>query len=368
MYHNRRHGRRRSPSVVEDDEEDGYAESQVSARSSIVSAPPKPRRETRQDVQEKRGLLFKLHTMRDEGKVTLSDDFTMASPIDEVRDEYARLSQHLARRSKLDLQRNFVLYIVSALELGNNSLPYSPLHLDGWSDTFGAEVYEDKKYDSILEELQDKYSFGAGSSPELRFLMLIGGSALVHHNALKSNMQNYDGGGGGIGAPSSGGGTSRRGRGGGGGGGGALMNLLSGVMGGSGGILGKIPSMLGFGSSGDASGPTDSRGGGGGGGGSRRVVSEDPEDDQRYGTDYDDDDAVGCPAAGQSRAMPRPMTYGGPAAAPAAAPFAASGTPTTPPAQMPRKMKGPDVSDVIRLVKDEAFNGRSKDTTVDLMS
>lgn len=362
--------KRYASSFIEDDEDRG------SMTAASDDAPvARARRETRENVQEKRELLFKLHNMRDHKGITLSDDFTMASPLEDIRDEHDRHAHFLNSQMRLDLQRSVMVSIVSALELGNNKLPFSPLCLDHWSDVVGADI-EDHKYDSVLEEMQGNWSFGATARPEVRMMMMLGGSMLMHHNAMKANMQTYDPERG----PSS---RSNNNKGPSGGGGGNPMgNLARGVMGalnpGGGGFLSSMLGMFGAGGGGGGPSPPAS---------SRQTQQAQQrsagytnvEDDQQYGTDYEDgpspvpsssSPAASAAAASAMRGAQRPP----PPPPPGGAPFRArpsvssSPSPAPPPPPPPprRAMKGPDVSDVIKLVQDEAFNG--KDQSVDLMS
>jgi hypothetical protein len=50
--------------------------------------------------------------------------------------------------------------------------------LDGWSDSINENIDE---YDDVFEELHDKYKGKAKMAPELKLLMMLGGSAFMFH-------------------------------------------------------------------------------------------------------------------------------------------------------------------------------------------
>ena len=94
-----------------------------------------------------------------------------------------------------------VIMAITFLEYLNNKFNPFEIYLDGWSEN----VYEDiNNYDSVFEELLDKYKTKTKMAPEVRLIMMLAGSALMYHlmgsTAKKmKNSMGKDNSGGGIG-------------------------------------------------------------------------------------------------------------------------------------------------------------------------
>ena len=62
----------------------------------------------------------------------------------------------------------------------NNKFDPLDVVLDGWSEEINEDV-ENGDYDEVLEDLYDKYADTVEMGPELKLLMMIGGSAVKFH-------------------------------------------------------------------------------------------------------------------------------------------------------------------------------------------
>ena len=248
----------------------------------------KPSEGFRSLEEEKSDIMFKLQRLQRQGVRGLRA-FTPYSDIRDMRSELSRIKTELELERSVKFQRKILMAIVSAMEWGNTKFNPFDLELDGWSEQMHQSVQTSTEYDGIFEELFMKYRGKMSTPPEIRLLLMVGGSAMMFHMTkamMKSALPNIGDmmrqnpdmmatmmksmGGGGMGGDqppgqqtntmTGGGGTERREMRGpgldigglmGGGGGGGLGGLMGGG-GGGGGLGGLMGGML---------------GGGGGGGG-----------------------------------------------------------------------------------------------------
>lgn len=231
----------------------------------------KPSEGFRSLEEEKSDIMFKLQRLQRQGVRGLRT-FTPYSDIRDMRSELSRIKTELDLERSVKFQRKILMAIVSAMEWGNTKFNPFDLELDGWSEQMHQSVQTSTEYDGVFEELFMKYRGKVSTPPEVRLLLMVGGSAMMFHmtkamtklamtnmaqnpNFLANMMQqNTAAGGGGPQPPPqqgmtpSGGAAAGERRemrgpgldigglmGGGGGGGGGLGGLMGGMLGGMGG-------------------------------------------------------------------------------------------------------------------------------------
>ena len=126
---------------------------------------------------EKADILFKLSRLRKQG-VRGFQEFTTYSDIRDMRTELAKVRTELEVERSIQFQRKMLMGIVSALEFGNNRWDPFDLYLDGWSETVHEKVDE---FDGVFEELYFKYRGKMSTPPEIRLMLMLGGSGLMFH-------------------------------------------------------------------------------------------------------------------------------------------------------------------------------------------
>ncbi len=159
--------------------------------SSISSADSfhEPRREkTYEEIQqEKHELLFKLSRLEKSG-YNSSRRYTMASPLEDIQYEYNKVKRQRDVDKSIKFQRKMLMAFASGVEFLNSRFDPLDLKLDGWSESCMENISD---YDEVFEELHDKYADKVQMAPELKLLMMVGGSAFMFHmtNTLfKSSM------------------------------------------------------------------------------------------------------------------------------------------------------------------------------------
>jgi len=126
---------------------------------------------------EKADLLNKITRLAKRGMHT-SSRLTAYSDIEEIRTEYKRLTYAIEADRAIRVQRRILIACVTGLEFLNKRFDPFDLQLDGWSESV-MENQED--YDSIFEELYQKYNAKVNVAPEVKLIMMVGGSAMMFH-------------------------------------------------------------------------------------------------------------------------------------------------------------------------------------------
>jgi len=140
-------------------------------------------------VKEKRRLLFKLFRYKKKG-INLSENFNMNSSLESLRTEFHTIKKEINLDQSVNVAKNMLISTVSIVELLNNKYDPFDIYLKGWSEEVNENVDD---YDEVFEELYDKYEDTIEVSPEMKLMMMLGGSAIKYHIAhtvMKSFMPN----------------------------------------------------------------------------------------------------------------------------------------------------------------------------------
>ena len=126
---------------------------------------------------EKADLLNKIARFAKKGMHT-SSRLTAYSDIEEIRTEYKRLTYAIEVDRAIRFQRRMLVACVTGLEFLNKKFDPFDLQLEGWSESV-MENQED--YDTVFEELYQKYNTKVNVAPEVKLIMMVGGSAMMFH-------------------------------------------------------------------------------------------------------------------------------------------------------------------------------------------
>ena len=124
----------------------------------------------------KRELLYQFDRLEKKG-MKLPRKFTLSSSLDDMKLEFDRLKRDREIDNSVQFQRKTMVTVVSGIELLNTWFN-TPARLDGWSDSINEKIEE---FDSVFEELHDKYKGKAKMAPEIKLLLMVGASGLMHH-------------------------------------------------------------------------------------------------------------------------------------------------------------------------------------------
>tara|TARA_Y100000389_G_scaffold203006_1_gene250082 strand:- start:14174 stop:15406 length:1233 start_codon:yes stop_codon:yes gene_type:complete len=140
---------------------------------------------------EKQELLFKLKRLESRG-IPLSNHFSSSSRLEDMREEYERIKKQRDLENSIKFQRKTMMALTSGVEFLNSKFDPFDVKLDGWSESLHDNLSD---YDDVFEELHEKYKTRAKIAPELKLLMMLGGSAAMFHmtnSFFKSAMPSMD--------------------------------------------------------------------------------------------------------------------------------------------------------------------------------
>ena len=153
--------------------------------------PPPPKPSFEEIQKEKQDLLFKFDRLEKRG-IHVSKKYHMGSNLDEMKSEYERLKKQREVDNSVKFQRKMLMALSTGLEFMNNRFDPFDVKLDGWSESMHENISD---YDEVFEELHDKYQTQAQIAPELKLLMMVGGSAFMFHltnTMFKSSLPGMD--------------------------------------------------------------------------------------------------------------------------------------------------------------------------------
>lgn len=122
-------------------------------------------------------LLCNLERLEQRG-FKLARSFTMESDFSEMQREYDRIKRKLEVDRSVKFHRKMMIAAVTGIEFLNGKFDPFDVKLDGWSESVHENVID---YDDIFEELHEKYKEKASMAPELRLIMMLGGSGFMFH-------------------------------------------------------------------------------------------------------------------------------------------------------------------------------------------
>jgi len=126
---------------------------------------------------EKADLLNKISRLNKKG-IQSSQRLSIFSDIEEIRTEYKRMTYSIEVERSIKFQRRMLVACVTGLEFLNDKFDPFDVELNGWSQNT-MENIED--YDGVFEELYAKYRTKVSVAPEVKLLMMVGGSAMMFH-------------------------------------------------------------------------------------------------------------------------------------------------------------------------------------------
>jgi len=126
---------------------------------------------------EKADLLNKLSRLEKKG-VNVNKKLNAYSSLEELRTEYKRIKYSIEADQSVRFARRMLIACVTGVEFLNKR--YNPLdiQLDGWSESIMENVDD---YDNVFEELHSKYKTKVNVAPEIKLIMMLGGSAMMFH-------------------------------------------------------------------------------------------------------------------------------------------------------------------------------------------
>ena len=126
---------------------------------------------------EKADLLNKLTRLEKKG-FPVNKRLNAYSSIQELRTEYKRVTYSIEVDQSIRFSRRMLVACVTGLEFLNKRYNPFEIALEGWSESV-MENMDD--YDGVFEELYGKYKTKMNVAPEVKLIMMLGGSAMMFH-------------------------------------------------------------------------------------------------------------------------------------------------------------------------------------------
>jgi hypothetical protein len=102
----------------------------------------------------------------------------MDSDYNEVKAEFDRISRQRECEQSTKFQRKMLVACITAIEFLNGKFDPLDLKLDGWGESIHENIND---YDDVFEELHEKYKGKSQMAPELKLLLMVGGSGFMFH-------------------------------------------------------------------------------------------------------------------------------------------------------------------------------------------
>lgn len=183
----------------EDDEDDGDGEDVYQNNNNNTFTPSfynsesprhsnRFREKSREEINnEKTEMLYQFDRMEKKG-FKIPKKFSMESSLDDMKSEFDRIKKDKEVDTSVAFQRKMMLAFTTGVEFLNNKFDPFDVKLDGWSENVHESIDD---YDEVFEELHNKYSSKSKMSPEMKLIMMMGGSAFMFHltnSMFKSSM------------------------------------------------------------------------------------------------------------------------------------------------------------------------------------
>jgi len=141
--------------------------------------------------EEKADLVNKLGRLEKKG-FAVNKRLNAYSGVDELRSEVKRITYSIDVEQSVRFSRRMLVACVTGLEFLNKRYNPFEVQLEGWSESVMENVDD---YDGVFEELYVKYRSKVNVAPEVKLIMMLGGSAMMFHltnSMFKSVMPNMN--------------------------------------------------------------------------------------------------------------------------------------------------------------------------------
>jgi hypothetical protein len=171
---------------MEEDEEQPYMQGDYTMQEEERPSPG-----YKSIDEEKADLVNKLGRLEKKG-FAVNKRLNVYSNIDDLRTEVKRITYSIDVDKSIKFSRRMLIACCTGLEFLNKKYNPFEIQLDGWSENVMESVDD---YDEVFEELYVKYRSKVAVAPEIKLIMMLGGSAMMFHltnSMFKSVMPNMN--------------------------------------------------------------------------------------------------------------------------------------------------------------------------------
>ena len=141
--------------------------------------------------EEKSDLINKLGRLEKKG-FAVNKRLNAYSNVEDLRTEVKRITYSIDVEQSIRFSRRMLVACVTGLEFLNKRYNPFEIQLEGWSESVMENVDD---YDTVFEELYVKYRSKVNVAPEVKLIMMLGGSAMMFHltnSMFKSALPNMN--------------------------------------------------------------------------------------------------------------------------------------------------------------------------------
>jgi len=141
--------------------------------------------------EEKSDLINKLGRLEKKG-FAVNKRLNAYSNVEDLRTEVKRITYSIDVEQSIRFSRRMLVACVTGLEFLNKRYNPFEIQLEGWSESVMENVDD---YDGVFEELYVKYRSKVNVAPEVKLIMMLGGSAMMFHltnSMFKSALPNMN--------------------------------------------------------------------------------------------------------------------------------------------------------------------------------
>lgn len=141
--------------------------------------------------EEKADILNKLSRLEKKG-FNVNKRLNAYSSVTELRTELKRIMYGIETEQSIKFSRRMLIACVTGVEFLNKRYNPFDVQLEGWSESVMENVDD---YDGVFEELYVKYRTKVAVAPEIKLIMMLGGSAMMFHltnSMFKTAMPNMN--------------------------------------------------------------------------------------------------------------------------------------------------------------------------------
>jgi|TARA_B110000503_G_scaffold2413_1_gene3193 hypothetical protein len=186
-----------APVQYQQDEEIDYGEDEMYDDQDMDTGPGPSHQEEQPTKgytsidEEKADLINKLSRLEKKG-FAVNKRLNAYSNVEELRSEVKRITYSIDVEQSVRFSRRMLVACVTGLEFLNKRYNPFEVQLEGWSESIMENVDD---YDGVFEELYVKYRSKVSVAPEIKLIMMLGGSAMMFHltnSMFKSVMPNMN--------------------------------------------------------------------------------------------------------------------------------------------------------------------------------
>ena len=132
--------------------------------------------------KQKAHLLFKIHILHTQKNVNYPNGNRISrdASFEDVEETYNQMNEIHNMKSAVDNYKKMLGILSTGLEFLNNKFDPIDVELDGWSQDMHNSL-DSGDYDEVFGQLHEKYNTKSQMSPEMKLIMMIVGSAMMHH-------------------------------------------------------------------------------------------------------------------------------------------------------------------------------------------